>query len=63
MPLKAIVVASSVTPAENVEPAVDPPFVTLRVKRDRRQIHVTMPAAFERRREWRGSSGIERGSN
>jgi hypothetical protein len=63
MPLKAAVVASSVAPAENAEPEVDPSLVTLRVKRDRRQIHMTMPAAFERRREWGGSLGIEAGSN
>ena len=62
MPLKATAVAPSVTSAENVEPEIDPAFVTLRVKRDRRQIHVMMPIASERRREWRGSFG-EPGSN
>ena len=63
MPSKATAMAFSASSAEHVEPEVDPSFVTLRVKRDRRQSHVMLPAASERRREWRGAHGTDPGSN
>ena len=63
MPSKAISLVAPVDSIDSVELEADSSFVTLRVKRDRRQSQMNLPVAIERRGEWQGAYAREPASN